>query len=61
MDERFFSIQQARTELGDIGRTTLYDMVAAGKLELVKLGSKSLITQRSMRKLKSELLDQVAA
>lgn len=61
MDEPFFSIAQARTDLGNIGRTKLYEMVASGKLELVKLGSKSLITGRSMRKLKSELLNQVAA
>lgn len=61
MDEPFFSIAQARADLGSIGRTKLYEMVASGKLEMVKLGSKSLITGRSMRKLKSELLNQIAA
>ncbi len=61
MDEPFFSITQARAELGNIGRTLAYDLVARGELELVKLGRKSLITGRSINRLKSKLLDQLAA
>ena len=38
-----------------------YDLVARGELELVKLGRKSLITGRSINKLKSKLLEQIAA
>lgn len=61
MEEPFFSIAQARAELGNIGRTLTYDLVAKGDLELVKLGRKSLITGRSINKLKSKLLEQIAA
>ncbi|WP_342658251.1 hypothetical protein NPJ82_02600 [Sphingomonas sp. NY01] len=61
MDERFFSISQARADLGNIGRTKLYELVNDKRLELVKLDSRSMITGRSISKLKRELLDQVAA
>lgn len=43
MDEPFFSLNQARTDLGNIGRTKLYELVARGDLELLKLDGKSII------------------
>jgi len=61
VDEPFFSIEQARSELGGIGRTLAYELVSKGDLELVKLGRKSLITGRSINRLKSKLLEQLAA
>lgn len=61
MDEPLFSIAQVRTDLGNIGRTKLYSLVGAGDLELVKLGRKSVITGRSLRRFKEKLLEQVAA
>lgn len=61
MDEPFFSLEQARAELGNIGRTLAYELVARGDLELVKLGRKSLITGRSLRSFKQKLIDQIAA
>lgn len=61
MDEPFFSITQARTDLGNIGRTKLYELVARGDLELLKLDGKSIITGRSMRRFKEKLLEQLAA
>lgn len=61
MDEPFYSIPQARAELGNIGRTLVYDLVARRELELVKLGRKSLISGRSIARLKSKLLEQIAA
>ena len=61
MDERFYPLAQARSDLGSIGRTTLYELVARGDLELVKLDGKSLITGRSIRSFKAKLLEQLAA
>jgi hypothetical protein len=61
VDEPFFSLDQARTDLGNIGRTKLYELVARGDLELLKLDRKSVITGRSMRQFKAKLLEQLAA
>jgi hypothetical protein len=60
VDEPLFSIAQARADLGDIGRTKLYDLVARGDLELLKLDRKSVITGRSIRRFKEKLLAQAA-
>lgn len=61
MDEPFFSVAQARQDLGGIGRTKLYQLVARGDLELLKLDGKSVITGRSVRRFKEKLLLQLAA
>lgn len=61
MNEPFFSIPQVQTELGGISRAHTYNLITRGDLELVKLGRKSLITGRSISKLKARLLEQVAA
>lgn len=61
MDEPFFSVAQARQDLGGIGRTKLYELVARGDLELLKLDGKSVITGRSVRHFKEKLLTQLAA
>lgn len=61
MDEPFFSVAQARQDLGGIGRTKLYELVARGDLELLKLDGKSVITGRSVRRFKEKLLTQLAA
>jgi hypothetical protein len=61
MDEPLYSVAQARTDLGNIGRTKLYELVNRGDLELLKLDGKSVITGRSMRRFKEKLLEQIAA
>ncbi|MEG8040006.1 hypothetical protein QP166_11880 [Sphingomonas sp. LR60] len=61
MDEPFFSVAQARQDLGGIGRTKLYQLVARGDLELLKLDGKSVISGRSMRRFKEKLFQQLAA
>ncbi len=61
MDEPLFSVTQARLDLGGIGRTKLYQLVARGDLELLKLDGKSVITGRSVRRFKEKLLTQLAA
>ena len=61
MNEPLFSLSQARADLGNIGRTKLYELVARGDLELLKLDRKSVITGRSIRLFKAKLLEQLAA
>jgi len=61
VDERFFSITQARTDLGGIGRTKFYELAARGDLEILKLDGKTLVTGRSIRRFKEKLLEQLAA
>ena len=60
MDEPFYSVFHAQIELGDIGRTKLYELVNRGDLELLKLDRKSVITGRSIRRFKEKLLAQLA-
>lgn len=61
MDEPFFSFPQAQTELGGISRAQIYNLIRGNDLELVKLGRKSLITGRSISKLKARLIEQMVA
>jgi hypothetical protein len=49
-ENRAFSIAEARRLLGGISRTHLYALVAAGKLKLTKLGARSVVTGRSIRR-----------
>ena len=39
----------ARAVLGNIGKTKLFQLLREGKLERVKIGSKTLITMKSVR------------
>jgi excisionase family DNA binding protein len=41
----------------NLGRTKLYELVHEGKLELVKIGRKSLITEASINALIASLLE----
>ena len=50
-----FTIDDACRRLGNIGRTTLYGLIADGKLEAVKLGSRTLITTASIDALLASL------
>jgi predicted DNA-binding transcriptional regulator AlpA len=49
-DHRAFSIAETQKLLGDISRSHLYELVSAGKLKLTKLGSRSVVTGRSIRR-----------
>jgi excisionase family DNA binding protein len=49
------TVKGARRRLGGIGRTKVYDLIAAGKLEAVKLGSRTLITAASIEVLLASL------
>ena len=46
-----YTVEGAGRRLGGIGRTTVYGLIAAGKLEAVKLGSRTLITAASINAL----------
>jgi hypothetical protein len=49
-DDRAFPINQTQKLLGHISRSHVYALVARGKLKLTKLGGRSVITGRSIRK-----------
>lgn len=42
------SVPDARARLGGIGRTTLYELVAAGELTKVNIGARGFITADSI-------------
>ncbi len=50
-----YTVEDAGRRLGGIGRTTVYELIAAGKLEAVKLGSRTLITAASIEALLASL------
>ena len=43
------SIEVTREILGDVGRTMTYDLINAGKLKKVKIGTRTFITDNSIR------------
>lgn len=51
---KMFSVEQTTAMLG-IGRTKLYQLLEAGKLQRVKVGRKVLIPQKSIAGFLSEL------
>lgn len=46
-----YSIEGARQQLGDCSRAHIYRLAAQNKLELVKVGGRSIITGRSIKAL----------
>ena len=50
-----YTVEDSGRRLGGIGRTTVYELIAAGKLEAVKLGSRTLITAASIEALLASL------
>ena len=46
-----YTVEGAGRRLGGIGRTTVYGLIAAGKLEALKLGSRTLVTAASIEAL----------
>jgi excisionase family DNA binding protein len=49
------TLEGACEQLGHIGRSTLYGLIAQGRLEAVKLGSRTLITDASITALLGSL------
>lgn len=50
-----YTLEGACEQLGSIGRSTLYGLIAQGRLEAVKLGSRTLITDASITALLASL------
>lgn len=46
-----YSITEAQRRLGDVSRNTIYRAVNRQELELVKIGTRSIITARSVNAL----------
>ncbi len=49
-DYRAFPIDETQELLGKISRSHVYALVARGRLKLTKLGGRSVVTGRSIRK-----------
>ena len=54
-------IPEARQMLGGLGNTKFYEVVAAGQLKLVKIGSRSFVTDDELRRYADSLSDEGAA
>ncbi len=46
-----YSIAEATKVSGGLSRATLYRLVRQGKLELVKIGGRAVVTRRSLERL----------
>ena len=49
------NIEGTREILGNVGRTTIYELINDGKLKRVKIGARSFITDSSIRDYVCEL------
>ncbi len=58
-EQLLLTVPEARHALGGIGNTLIYDLIKAGRLEVVKLGRKTLIRASSVRALAGERADRV--
>ncbi len=54
------SIPTTKRMLGDLGNTKTYDLIGAGKLKRVKIGTRSFITDKSIRAYVRELEETAA-
>ncbi len=58
MDRKIlYSVNNAADQL-DVGRSTIYGLIAAKKLTVVKIGRRTLITDQSIRKLAEDQIEQ---
>ena len=56
-DPLLYPVRKAREALGDIGNSKFYQIVAAGQLKLVKIGSRSFVTPDELRRYVNSLSD----
>ena len=45
---RIYAVPEAQEQLGGIGRTTLYNLVKNGQLQIVKIGARTFVTHDSL-------------
>jgi hypothetical protein len=57
MDRLLHSVPDAMHMVGDISRSKFYGLIREGQLELVKIGSRSFITEASIRNFVDRLVD----
>lgn len=55
MARHFIPISEAQRALGGVGRTSVYALVAAGRIHLVKIGRRSLLSVLELKRLAREL------
>jgi hypothetical protein len=49
-EDQAFPISEAQKLLGDISRAHLYNLAKSGRLTITKLGSRSVVTGRAIRR-----------
>ena len=51
LDQVLYSIPDTQKALGDVGRNSVYNLINAGKLEIVKIGRRTLVKADSIKAL----------
>lgn len=59
--KRLWSIPKAREILGDIGHTTMYDLIKRGEVTKVSIGRRSFITGESLDAYMDRITDSATA
>lgn len=49
-----FTVDQVRQRMGGMSRGSFYKLVKDGKLQAIKVGSRTLVTRRAMRRFLAE-------
>jgi hypothetical protein len=61
IQRRLVSIPDARSELGGIGHTTMYDLIKRGEVVKVNIGRRSFVTAESLEALVDRLSEAATA
>lgn len=60
LQPKLVSVEKARSLLGDIGKTRLYEYFYTGDLTRVKIGARTCVTVESIDRLVGRLIEQAA-
>ncbi|WP_425309086.1 helix-turn-helix domain-containing protein [Ammonicoccus fulvus] len=55
-----YSVPEGRHQMGDIGHTTFYELVKAGKIKIVKIGRRTFISHDEIERYVASLAGDVA-
>jgi excisionase family DNA binding protein len=61
MNDRLRDIPSTQEQLGNVGRTTVFELIRKGELRSVKVGKRRLVPQSQIDAYIAGLLDQPAA
>jgi excisionase family DNA binding protein len=61
MNDKLLDIEATQEQLGGLGRTTVFELIRAGKLRSVKVGKRRMIPQSQIDAYIAGLLDQPTA